>query len=178
MITTLVVAVAGVLCLALQGALATFLPRLVVPDVAPLFAIALALQIGGARGLLGAAIVGMAADTLSGAPLGHLTLLNVVCYLGARAANASLELRSRVAQAALAAIWTPLAAGLTLFLAWWGGETARASLRLLQLVAAQTAVAAATAPLVGALVETLVGLTRIDEMGRRGAPVGAPRRSG
>lgn len=178
MIAALAVAVVGVLFLALQGALATFLPRSVVPDFAPLFAIALALHLGGARGLVGAALIGIAADTLAGAPFGHLTLLCVAPYLGARAANASLELRSRAAQSALAAIWTPISVALTLGLAWRAGAGVVLDPRFLLGVALQTAVAAALAPLVGGVVERVVSLTWVDEAGRRGAPLAIQRRAG
>jgi cell shape-determining protein MreD len=178
MIAALAVAVVGVLFLALQGALATFLPRACVPDFAPLFAIALALQLGGARGLVGAAVIGIAADTLAGAPFGHLTLLCVVPYLGARAANASLELRSRAAQAALAAIWTPLSVLLTLGLAWGAGAHAELAPRFLLGIVLQTGVAAALAPMIGTLVERVVALVFVDESGRRGAPLSVQRRAG
>jgi len=178
MIAALAVALVGVLFLALQGALATFLPRPFVPDFAPLFAIALALQLGGARGLVGAALIGIAADTLAGAPFGHLTLLCVVPYLGARAANASLELRGRAAQAALAAIWTPLSIVLTLTLAWAAGARAQLEPGFLLGVGVQTGVAAALAPLIGALVERVVALARLDEAGRRGTPFTVQRRAG
>lgn len=178
MIAALAVALAGVLFLALQGVLATVLPRLIVPDFAPLFAIALALHLGGARGLVGAALIGIAADTLSGARFGHLTLLCVVPYLGARAANASLELRGRSAQAALAAIWTPLSVALTLGFARSAGGWVFIDLRFLLGVALQTSVAAACAPLVCSLVERVVALTWIDDAGRRGAALAAQRRTG
>jgi len=175
MIAALAVAFLGLVLLALQGAVATVLPRSLVPDFAPLVAIALALQLGGARGLVGSALVGIAADTLSGAPYGHLTALTVLPYLGARAANASLELRSRAAQAALAAVWTPIAAVLSLAVFREGGAAAALSPGMWVAVAIQTGVAAALAPVVGALVERVVALTWVDDAGRRGAPISVQR---
>lgn len=174
MIAALAVALLGVLFLAVQGALAAFLPRPLVPDFAPLFAIALALYLGGARGLVGTLLIGIASDTLSGAPFGHLTALTLLPYLGARAANASLDLRSRAAQAALAAIWTPLAAALASGLVG-APAPALAMPGVLVAVALQTGVAAALAPAVGALVERVVALLGADDAARRGAAISVQR---
>lgn len=149
----------GLAAVVLQGGLSGMLPAHWVPDFGLLAALAAALLLGPAQGLLVAAAVGLASDTLSGALLGQHTCLRLLEFVIVRVVGQKLDLRGpltlAVASLALALLDVLGMALLTRIflggLALPAGEAARLLLR-----AGMTALAApAFAGTLRALVERI-----------------------
>ena len=135
----------GLAAVVLQGGLAAMAPVHWVPDFGLLAALAAALLLGPAEGLLVAAAVGLASDTLSGALLGQQTCLRLLEFLLVRVVGQKLDLRGvltlAVASLALALLDVLGMALLTrIFLGDLGLPAAGAALLLLR--AGVTALAA------------------------------------
>lgn len=101
----------GLFALQVQGTLATFLPSVFIPDFVFLTVVGTAIAVGGASGLLVAALLGYAMDVLGGALLGQNALLLAFAYAATRIANLRLNLLRSVPRAVLVALLT-LAYGL------------------------------------------------------------------
>lgn len=82
----------GLAVLLVQGALATFAPPFAAPDLLFLVAVGTAVAVGGAEGLVVAALLGYAMDLLTGALLGQHALLLVMAYGATRVASLQLNL--------------------------------------------------------------------------------------
>lgn len=168
MIAAFTTVLLGSFLLVVQGAFATFLPRAIVPDTAPLVAIGLARHLPGLRGFAASLALGLVADVVSGAPSGQLALVQALAFALASTAHAGLDLRTARSQAVLGALISPVGA-LVLF---GIGATLRRppSLDLsfaLQLLG-QMIAAALFAPGIGSLVGGVV---------RMGSDEDGPRRS-
>jgi cell shape-determining protein MreD len=87
------VAALGILALLLEGALAALVDVRWIPDFGLLVPIAAALWLGPAEGLLVAAGIGLAADTLSGSLLGQQAFLRLLEFTVTRAVASKLDLR-------------------------------------------------------------------------------------
>ena len=83
----------GLAAVVVQGGLAAMAPVHWVPDLGLLAALAAALVLGPAEGLLVVAAVGLASDTLSGALLGQQTCLRLLEFLLVRVVGQKLDLR-------------------------------------------------------------------------------------
>jgi rod shape-determining protein MreD len=145
----------GALLLVVQGALVRFVPAAACPDVALLLVLALAIAVGGTSGLLGAALLGLAGDLLSGSLLGQHLLLRVLAFGAVYRASGSLDLSRNVVLIPLAAVLTlahALALGVS---AAWAGAPHRMAWEQLSDVGLQMAVNAACAPLVHRLIVAL-----------------------
>lgn len=150
MIPTLLIGLAGIVAVVLQSAVAAHVPRFFVPDVAPLFALSLALHVGGARGLATALAIGLAADALSVTPTGQLMLVQALAYAVSRIAHASLELRTPIAQASLAAIASPIGVIVCALLAPANGYALIPDMRIVLQIGAQFVLAAVCMPTISA----------------------------
>ncbi|CAG0995836.1 hypothetical protein MYXO_02680 [Myxococcaceae bacterium] len=158
----------GAVGLVVEGALASFVPALLLPDLALSFAMAAALFLPGAAALFSLAGVGFASDLLAGAPLGLHVLSLLVPFAIARIANGSLELRRGVPEAVLAAILSPVqAAGFILLLGLYGAPPEMGFWPGFAIVV-RTVANAALAPPVCALVEALAAATGELDPTRRG----------
>lgn len=162
----------GIAALLLQGALLRFVPPALCPDLGLLLVIALALSVGGASGLLAAALLGFAGDLLSGSLLGQHVLLRVVAFGAVRTANGSLELRRPIPLAILALVATLGHALLLAVTSAWMGARVELSIDVGLELALQAGVNALFAPLVGVLMDSLSARAVEDETPRRGAPLG------
>jgi rod shape-determining protein MreD len=90
----------GIGAMIAQGAINGFIPTRLTPDLGFLVVIALGLRWrSAAGGLLLAALLGFAADLLSGSLLGEHALMRVFVYGCARAASRQLNLRGLLPQA-------------------------------------------------------------------------------
>jgi len=118
----------GLVVLALQGALATFLPPALCPDLGLLYVLAIALcWKGAAGGLVVAALLGYSADLVSGSMFGQHALLRLLVFsasfLGCRHINLKGAL-PLVCFAAVICVAYALGAGLlTAF--FWGDQLLR-----------------------------------------------------
>jgi len=177
MIAALVLFVLGLIAMVAEGAAASFLPALLCPDLALLLVIAMALNLGGARALLASAALGYAADVLSGAPLGQHALLHVLAFGAASIANHALELRTPLAQAALAGVLTLFNGTLLSVIGAMLGGSFVVDLRFLLQLASQAALSCVFAPLVCALVDAVAARTSEEEPPRRSVPLPTGRRA-
>jgi rod shape-determining protein MreD len=169
--------VLGLLAMLAEGAATSFVPSGLCPDLPLLLVIGLALNLGGARALLVGAVLGYAADVLSGAPLGQHALLYVVAFGAASAANRSLELRTALAQATLAGVLTLLNGLLISFLGSFLGGSLVVDFHLALQLAVQAALSFVFAPLVCALVEAVKSRTGEEDAPRRSVPLATGRRA-
>jgi len=172
----------GALLLVAEGALVSFLPALLLPDVALVGAVAAALFLDGPASLVVLAGLGFASDLLTGAPLGLHALSLLLPFAATRVANGSLELRHGVPEAVLVALVTPLAALAAVACMHLVGVRAGLGLAFWLGLALQTAVNAAVAPGACALAEGVASFTGDLDPTRRGvaymgaAPWAASRR--
>lgn len=83
----------GGVALVVRGALAGVLPTALRPDLALLAIAGLGLHLPGALGLFVAASLGVLADVLTGALLGHHAILFALAFVVTRIAGAQLDLR-------------------------------------------------------------------------------------
>ena len=171
---SLVLLALGAFALLLVGAAAQF-SRLV-PDVPLLFAVSLALRVGGARAVLAAAALGYGADLLSGAPFGFHALLSVGAFALARGADRSLDLRRPVAVAALVALLAPLYHLAAIALGQLGGIPIEVGFGTGVGIGLRALLDAAAAPLVDAVARA-VSRSGDEELGRRATPLGGGRRT-
>lgn len=118
--------VAGLLVLALQGALATFLPPALCPDLGLLFVLAVGLcWEGAASGLVVAALLGYAADLLSGSMLGQHALLRLLVFSTAFLTCRQINLRGALPLVSFAAaVCVAYALGAAVLTAFFWGEEA------------------------------------------------------
>jgi rod shape-determining protein MreD len=177
MIGVLGLFVLGLLALLAEGTATSFVSPGLCPDLPLLLVIGLALNLGGARALLVAAALGYAADILSGAPLGQHALLYVLVFGAASAANRSLELRTALAQAALAGVLTLLSGLLLSLLGSFLGGSLVVDFHFALQLATQAALSCVFGPLVSALVEVVASRTREEEAPRRSVPLPSSRRA-
>lgn len=173
---SLVLLVLGSLALLLTGAWARFVPPSLCPDVALLFAVSLALRVGGGRAILAAAALGYGADLVSGAPFGLHALLSVGAFALARGADRSLDLRRPLAVAALVALLAPLYALAAVALAQLRGIPFALGLDTIVVVGLRAAVNALCAPAVDALAVAVSARAGDEDLGRRASPLGGGRR--
>jgi len=97
----------GILALAFQGAVASFLPVRFCPDLGFLLVVALGLCWRSAvGGVCVAGAIGYTTDLLSGSLLGQHALLRLAAYAVARFGNRHLNLRGALPQAAFVAALT------------------------------------------------------------------------
>ena len=169
--------VVGLLAMLAEGAATSFVPSWLCPDLPLLLVIGLALNLRGARALLVAAVLGYAADILSGALLGQHALLYVVTFGAASAANRSLELRTALAQATLAGVLTLLSGLLLSVLGSSLGGTLVVDLHFGLQLALQAVLSFVFAPLVCALVEAVASRTGEEDAPRRSVPLPSGRRA-
>jgi rod shape-determining protein MreD len=169
--------VLGFLAMLAEGTATSFVPSGLCPDLPLLLVIGMALNLGGARALLVGAVLGYAADILSGALLGQHALLYVVAFGAASAANRSLELRTALAQATLAGVLTLLNGLLLSFLGSFLGGTLVVDFHLALQLALQAALSFVFAPLVCALVERVASRTGEEDANRRSVPLATGRRA-
>lgn len=154
--TPFLVAGLGVLALLLEGALAEMLGVRWIPDFGLLVPIAAALWLGPVEGLLVAAAVGLAADTLSGSLLGQQTFLRLLEFAATRIVGSKLDLRRSLPLTVFV-----LAVGLADALAMGGltrlflGELPL-SARQLAGLATRAAISALVAPAVAGMVRRMV----------------------
>jgi rod shape-determining protein MreD len=118
----------GLVVLALQGALATFLPPALCPDLGLLYVIAIALcWEGAASGLVVAALLGYVADLVSGSMFGQHALLRLLVFGSSYLASRKINMKGAlplVSFAAAVCVAYALGAGfLTAF--FWGDEMLR-----------------------------------------------------
>jgi rod shape-determining protein MreD len=164
----LVLLCVGILATMLQGAVATFIPPALVPDLGLLlvFGIALCWR-SSAGGLVLSAALGYVADLLSGTLLGEHALMRVLAFGAARFGSRHLNLRGALPQmafvAGLTAVHALLLGTLTSFMA---GAVGASSIGIWDLIA-HALVNALFAPLVAALTGLLLGRLGDDEAGRR-----------
>jgi hypothetical protein len=164
----------GALALVAEGALVSFLPALLLPDVALVGCVAAALFLDGAASLVALAGLGFASDLLAGAPLGLHVLALLLPFAATRVANGSLELRHGVSEAVLVALLTPVAGLAAVAGMHLAGVPASLGVGFWLGLAVQTAVNAAVAPGACALAEAVAALTGDLDPTRRGvAYVGA-----
>jgi rod shape-determining protein MreD len=97
-------ALLGLAALWIQGALATLAPGFVFPDLVFLGVVGVAIAVGGAEGLLVAAVVGYAMDFLTSALLGQHALLLVGAYAATRIASLRLNLLRPIPRAVFVAV--------------------------------------------------------------------------
>ena len=178
MIAVLVIGLAGIVAVVLQSAAAAHLPRVFVPDIAPLFALSLALHVDGVRGLATALAIGLAADALSVAPTGQLMLTQALAYVVSRIAHASLELRTPIAQASLAAVASPIGVLVCALLAPANGNPLLPDARVALQIGAQFVLAALFMPTVSAGVALAARLGSEAPVLARAAPPVSGRRAG
>ncbi len=114
----------GLVVLALQGALATFLPAAWCPDLGLLFILAVGLcWEGAASGLVIAALLGYAADLLSGSMFGQHALLRLFVFSVAFLTCRQINLRGALPLISFAAaICVVYALGAELLTAFFRGE--------------------------------------------------------
>jgi cell shape-determining protein MreD len=158
----------GALGLVIEGALVTFLPALLLPDLALVLGIAAALFLPGGASLVALAGLGFAADLLMGAPLGLHVLTLMVPFAATRIANGSLELRRGMPEAVLVAVLTPVAGLATMLVLHLRGISADFGLWFALGLVVQTVVNAALAPAACALVESIAAATGELDPTRRG----------
>ncbi len=158
MIGVLLIVLVGAVTVVLQCALAAQVPRVFVPDLAPLFALSLALHVGGARGLAAATAIGGVADALSVGPTGQAVLVQGLAFAVSRIAHRSLELRTPVAEAALAAIASPIGALVCALMAPIGGHALPLDLGVALQIGAQVVFAAICMPTIGRAVALIARL--------------------
>ena len=164
----LAVVALGALGLVLEGALVSFLPTLLMPDLALVLSVAAALFLPGGAALVALAGLGFAADLLGGAPLGLHVLALLVPFAASRIANGSLELRRGMPEAVLVALLTPVAGlGMALLLQLRGVPGDLGLLFVFGLLL-KTAVNAAVAPAACAVVESIAAATGELDPTRRG----------
>ncbi len=96
--------VLGVFALQIQGTVATFAPSVFIPDLVFLVVVGTAIAVGGAAGLLVAALLGYSMDVLTGALLGQHALLLTLAYAATRIANLRLNLLRPAPRAVLVAV--------------------------------------------------------------------------
>lgn len=170
-------ALGGAVLLA-QGTLAAFAPGFWLPDLVFLYAVGLAIAVGGVEALVLAAALGYAADLFSGALLGQHALLLVLVCGATRIASLQLHLARSVPRVAFVAGLTVLyvlghAALARLFVGASGLDWSFA-----RQLAIQTGLNALLAPLVVAGVARVSGWLAPDDEGfRRGLAV-EPRSRG
>lgn len=158
----------GVLATMLQGAVATFAPPLLVPDLGLLmvFAIGFCWR-SAAGGVLLAATLGYVADLLSGSLLGQHALLRVLAFGAARLGSRHLNLRGPLPQvvfvAALTSLHALLLATLTSFFAGGVGPGSMAPGDLV----AHSLVNALCAPVVAGLTARVVSRLGDEDSARR-----------
>lgn len=161
----LAVALLGLLGVAVQGALVDLLPRGMAPDLGLLAAVAAALVLGRASGLLVAFAVGLAADLLSGTLLGQHAALRMMEFFLTAAVAGSLDLGRALPLAVyVGALALGDAVGL-LGLSWLFLGPLPVSAGDLERVAVRAAVTAAVAPLAAALLRGVA--RRLDERAAR-----------
>lgn len=158
----------GALGLVVEGALVSFLPALLLPDLALLLGLAAALFLPGGAALLALAGLGFSADLLGGAPLGLHVLALLLPFAATRIANGSLELRRGVPEAVLVGVLTPVAALGTALLLHLYGIAGVLGLWFGVGIVVQTAVNALLAPVACALVEAIAASTGELDPTRRG----------
>lgn len=167
MIAALTTLLLGTLLLVVQGALATFLPRAIVPDTAPLVAIGLARHLPGGLGFATALGLGVVADVLSASPTGQLALVQALAFALASTAHAGLDLRTARSQAVLGALVAPVSALVLLAVGATLRRPPSLDLSFALQVAGQSLAAALCAPGVGRMVGGVVGMGRDDDGTRR-----------
>jgi rod shape-determining protein MreD len=121
---TLGILAAGLFVLALQGALATFLPHSLSPDLGLLYVVAVSLCWEGAvSGLVVAALLGYAADLLSGSMLGQHALLRLLVFSATYLSCRQINLRGALPLISFAAaVCFVYALGAGLLTAFFTGE--------------------------------------------------------
>ena len=162
----------GLLALWVQGTLATLAPGFWLPDLVFLYAVGLAIVVGGSEALLLVAVLGYTADLFSGALLGQHALLLILVFAATRVASLQLHLARSVPRVAFVA-------GLTVFYVLGHAAVARLFVAtsgidwvFARQLAIQTGLNALLAPLVIAWVARVSGWLAPDDEGyRRGLAV-------
>ena len=147
---------AGIVAVALESGLLSWLPFAAVPALALLFPVAAALLLGPVGGLLVSAALGFGADMLSGSLLGQHAFLRLFEFVLVRAATRQFDL-VRPLPFALFALAVALAdaAGSAALIQFFLGDF-QPELRALSSVALRSLTTAAAAPLVLALARRIV----------------------
>jgi len=170
----LLVLLLGALALILQGALATFVPPALCPDLRLLVVMGAALHLGAASGLLVTAALGYGTDLLSGALLGQNAFLGLLVFAAARAVDGTLELRRPIPTATFAAVVSPLCGiGLT-GLSWLFGAGPPLDLHAALVLGVQALVNGVCAPFMVSVVGEVAGWVDEVELPRRGGSLGRP----
>jgi rod shape-determining protein MreD len=167
----------GAGALVLQGSLALLLPPPACPDLGLLVVVALALHWRGELGgLVLAALLGYAADLVSGSLLGEHAFLRLVVYAIARLASRQLNLRGAFPLACFVfAATCAYALGVSALGSLFGAG-APLGLGRAPALAAHAAINAALAPAVSRSVEALLRRAGEDDVRRRPLSVEARRR--
>jgi len=173
----LAVLAAGIGVPIVQGAVNVFVSPEYTPDLGFLVVIALGLHWRNAvTGLALAALIGFAADLLSGSLLGEQALLRMLAFACARVASGQLNLRGALPQVTFVLAFTAVnALGVGLLNEFFRSGTGF-SLGMLRALPVHAAVNAVAAPFVSRGVELLLGAFADDESGRRS--VRLPARTG
>jgi rod shape-determining protein MreD len=159
----------GIAALVIQGAVNTFVPARLTPNLGFLIVIALGLHWRSAAvGLVIAAALGFAADLLSGSLLGEQALLRLLGFGAARFASRHLNLRGALPQAIFVLVFTvvnALGVGLlnTFFTSGGGFD-----LEMMRDLPSHASINALFAPLVSRGLAALVYALGDEEGGRRG----------
>jgi rod shape-determining protein MreD len=159
----------------LAGAVAPWVPRGVLPDLALLAAVALGLHMPGLRGILAAWGVGWQQDLLSGAPLGLFALLQLLAWAATRLGERQLALARAVALVPFTAALTVAQALLVMAIA---NGPRFDDPRTLPVLVLHACVNALVVPFVNRIFGAAVGRVDAPEQGRSGLrfDAGAPLR--
>jgi rod shape-determining protein MreD len=162
----------GAAALAVQGAVATFLPARLLPDLGFLLVIALGLCWRSAvGGVCVSAMIGFATDLLSGSLLGQHALLRMVVYTAARLGSRHLNLRGALPQAVfVAALTVANAVGLAVLTSFFS-PGAGVGIGALRELLPQALVNALFAPLVAHATARAVARLGDEDSGQRLLPM-------
>jgi len=159
----------GAVAIIFQGAASGLLATRFIPDLGFLIVVAV-----GARwrslpgGLVLAALIGYAADLLSGSLLGQHALLRMLAFLAARVASRSLNLRGSLPQAVFVGLLTLLnALGVAVLTSFFAPPGAVFGLPPANALLTHAGINAAIAPLVALGTDRVLALVSDEDAGRR-----------